>query len=598
MNMRDNTWLYWKYGDKIKISFFKFISLLSTIILVFLVLGGCQLKPTKIPLPQKVVFILADDIGAEWFGPYGCTSQKTPRIDHMASNGFVFDNFSALPLCSPSRQTILTGTHQHHRREHGWIMPGNTPTFLQILNQHGFKSGVFGKWHGFDRNTCFDEFKVDDYTIYSKGTRRFWNPETIENGVIKQYEETDFGPDIYNAKLLNFLTKNKDNKFFAYYSMALGHWPFVTTPESVDKNEKDWQKNFVDMVNYTDKMVGQVIDHLEELGISDETMVIFAGDNGTYPELLAELGNGEIIKGGKSYPLKSGQKVPFIVSYGKHFKQRRFQDIADFKDIFPSLMDMAGVKELPMEYGALEGESLMPLMLSGTPRQKKYSLSYFEAVEGREDMRALHIQNTRWKLYSDGRLVDIKNDANEYNFTTGFNENNAQKLARKELQYELDFLRNTDKDYRLVEDMLNVENGKIINSWKPSQITLNETKQLSVDITPFIDQRKIYIFGLQHFKGLGGVDISNVKIFKDNQMIATNDHKSSSAWALITTYQYVNTMNEIYYYFNFDESLTLNAKYELRFNIKQTNQGESYGYIKILPENFKKPVIKKTSWFP
>ena len=81
-------------------------------------------------------------------------------------------------------------------------------------------------------------------------------------------------------------------------------------------------------------------------------------------------------------------------------------------------------------------------------------------------------------------------------------------------------------------------------------------------------------------------------------MIATNDHKSSSAWALITTYQYVNTMNEIYYYFNFDESLTLNAKYELRFNIKQTNQGESYGYIKILPENFKKPVIKKTSWFP
>jgi arylsulfatase A len=561
---------------------------------VFLILVGCHSNSTKIPLPKKVIFILTDDIGAEWFGPYGCISQKTPRIDQLASSGYIFDNFSALPLCSPSRQTILTGTHQHHRREYGWTMPGNTPTFLQILNQNGFKSGVFGKWHGFDRETSFTEFKVDDYTIYSKGDRRFWNPETIENGVLKQYKETDFGPDIYNIKLLNFLTENKDEKFFAYYSMALSHWPFVTTPESIDKNEKDWQKNFTDMVNYTDKMVGQVMDHLEQLGITDETMVIFTSDNGSYPELMAELNSGEIIKGGKSFPLQSGQRVPFIVSYGKYFKHRRIQDVADFKDIFPSLMDIARVKELPEEYAKLEGESLMPLLINSEPRQKEFSLSYFEAVGGREDMRALHVRNQDWKLYSDGRLIDLKKDINEYKFTTGFGENKVKKSARKELQNELDRLRETDEDYRIVEDMLNKENGKTIGCWTPSQINLSETHQLTIDFSPFIDNRKSYTFGIQHFKGFGGVNISNVILLKNGNPIGSDEHESSSAW-VVGSYQFAITKEKIYYNLNFEESLDTNAKYELRYNITQVVKGDSYGYVKLLPKNFKEPVLKENN---
>ncbi|MFV0540217.1 MAG: sulfatase-like hydrolase/transferase [Aestuariibaculum sp.] len=542
----------------------------------------CRTKQNGIPLPKKVIFILADDIGAEWIGAYGCTSQQTPNIDRLAEHGYVFDNFSSLPLCAPSRQTILTGTHQFRRHKYGNVMPNGSLTFLQILNKQGFKNGLFGKWDGFDRDIDLADFKIDDYAVFNKGNRRFWNPEIKENNLIKTYNKTDYGPDIYNSKLLDFISTNKDQKFFAYYAMALGHWPFVPTPNSQNKNETNWQTNFKDMVDYADKLIGKVISHLETLGIADETLIIFTTDNGTYPELTAQL-NNNIAKGGKSYSILSGQHVPFIISYGKHFKHKRIKELSDFTDIFPTLMDVAQVKTLPENYTKPDGESLLPFLLQNKPRKKQYTLSYFGANNFRSDMRALHIRNERWKLYSDGRLVDIKNDPKEYHFTVGFNENDTQKEARKKLSNELDTYK-TDTNFNYVKQLIATENGKIIACWNPKQIALKEASEIKIDFTPFITPNTNYRLEIQHFKGNGGVKVSNVELLKNNTVIASDNHISHSQTDFKNVYQFLITKDRTIYNLNCNQTLDATAKYELKFTVTQIQKGDSYGVVRLFAE--------------
>ncbi|MFV0565657.1 MAG: sulfatase-like hydrolase/transferase [Flavobacteriaceae bacterium] len=542
-----------------------------------------SVKHTEIPTPKNVVFILADDIGAEWIGAYGCTSQQTPNIDHLANQGYVFDNFSSLPLCAPSRQTILTGTHQFRRHKYGNVMPNGSPTFLQILNNEGFKIGFYGKWDGFDRNIDLADFKIDDYAVFNQGNRRFWQPEIKENNRIKTYDKTDYGPDIYNAKLLDFISANKNQKFFAYYAMALGHWPFVPTPDSKNKNETNWQTNFTDMVNYADKLIGKVTKHLESLGIADETLVIFTTDNGTYPELTAKLANDSIAKGGKSYPILSGQHVPFIASYGKHFKHKRINHLADFTDIFPTLMDVAQVKTLPENYPKLDGESLLPFLLENKPRKKEYTLSYFGANNFRDDMRALHIRDKNWKLYSDGRLVNLNNDPSEYKFTLGFNENNTQKEARNKLQNQLDRYK-TDANFNYVEHLIATENGKIIACWNPHLVSLSNTTEFTIDFTPFVTQNTNYKLEIQHFKGEGGVEVSNVKLLKNNTVIASDNHKSHSQTEYKNTYQFLVTKAHSVYNLNCNQALDTTAQYALKFTVTQTQKGDSQGIVRFFEE--------------
>lgn len=114
-------------------------------------------------------------------------------------------------------------------------------------------------------------------TEIARGSR-YWEPEFDLNGKHVVYGKDDFGPDLCVKSILEFIEKSKDSPFFVYYPMLLVHGPFVTTPDSEVRERKDSQKNFEDMVKYMDKCIGRIIDGLKELGVSENTVVLFCSD--------------------------------------------------------------------------------------------------------------------------------------------------------------------------------------------------------------------------------------------------------------------------------------------------------------------------------
>ena len=263
--------------------------------------------------PTNVILIMSDDTGYEVFGCYGSKQYKTPRIDQLAETGMRFNHCYSQPICCPSRVKIMTGKSNVHNYVYWDIMDPNEKTIGYMMQDAGYATCVAGKWQLYGRGTFapelegkgvlpenagFDEhclWQVDSYTS------RYWTPELRINGQAKAFpDENAFGPDICTDFICDFIDRNKENPFFAYYPMMITHSPLVTTPDSADRSSTGNQQNFEDMVAYMDTLVGRIVDKLDEAGVLDNTLILFTGDNGS-PKgvgIESEL-NGRMIEGGK-----------------------------------------------------------------------------------------------------------------------------------------------------------------------------------------------------------------------------------------------------------------------------------------------------------
>ncbi|MHC4906522.1 MAG: sulfatase-like hydrolase/transferase, partial [Planctomycetota bacterium] len=149
-----------------------------------------------------------------------------------------------------------------------------------------------------------------------------------------------YGPDICTDFLIDFIKKNKEQPFFAYYPMLLVHDPFLPTPDSKNKKGKDKSQNYRDMVNYMDKCVGRILDALEESDLRENTIVLFTTDNGTGRGLKYPY-KGEQRKGEKAYPTDGGSHAPLIVNCPGIVSQGFItDDLVDFSDFMPTLADI------------------------------------------------------------------------------------------------------------------------------------------------------------------------------------------------------------------------------------------------------------------
>ena len=329
--------------------------------------------------PINVVLIMADDVGYECFGAYGSKQYKTPRLDRMADSGVKFTHCYSTPLCTPSRVALMTGkSNARNYTDFGALAPGEY-TFADLFREAGYATAVAGKWQlqGNDRSAGipaghgFDTHCLWNTPITER--RRFWNPSLDRNGKLMEVEEDDYGPDIFTDFLLDFIAANRQRPFFAYYPMALVHTPFVPTPDSADRDSKDIQRNFEDMVAYTDKIVGRFEDKLEELGLLEKTLVIFTADNGSHHNLSSVL-DGRRIRGDKGAPTDAGTHVPLFVRMpGTVPGGRVLDDLIDFTDFLPTLADAAGLR--PAHNPQLDGRSFWPQLKgeAGKPRVWHYT---------------------------------------------------------------------------------------------------------------------------------------------------------------------------------------------------------------------------------
>jgi len=369
----------------------------------------------------NIVLIMADDLGYECLSCNGSNTYKTPRLDALARGGMRFVHCHSQPICTPSRVQIMTGIYNNRNYIRFGLLDPKATTFGHILKRAGYATCIVGKWQlkgGFQGP---GHFGFDEYCLWQLTRRpsRYVNPGLEINAKEVDYHDGEYGPDIVSDYLCDFIERHKDGPFFAYYPMILPHWPFEPTPDSPDYDKTSPGKKgigetkyFPDMVAYTDKLVGKVADKLDSLGIRENTLLLFTGDNGTYTGITSML-DGRPYPGGKGSTRDNGTHVPLVVSWPGTLPEGRVCDaLIDFSDMLPTVADVAGAK-VPARLD-VDGMSFAPL-LRGQPYEGRQSIYCWYERNGRRGKESQHTRNRRHKLYADGRFFDVVDDFAEQN---------------------------------------------------------------------------------------------------------------------------------------------------------------------------------------
>ncbi len=401
-------------------------------------------------IPPNVVLIMADDVGVEAFGCYGGESYETPHLDALAAGGIRFTNAFSQPLCTPSRVKLMTGRGNLRNYVHFSILDPAERTFAHQAREAGYATAVAGKWqlHGVPsygdwagrgarpQDAGFDRWCLWQLEVLGP---RYWKPTVDVDGKLRRKVAGAYGPDLFCEWLLEFASEHRDEAFLAYYPMALVHDPFVRTPLSRE-GELEKAECFADMVSYMDAIVGRILAGIDELGLSERTLVIFTGDNGTHKSITSRM-NGREVQGGKGRSIDAGIRVPLIAAWpGRISPGTVCEDLIDFSDFLPTLVEVTGA-ELPAGR-VLDGRSFLPQLLGqrGRPREAIAIYSNPRPDKPGKNPRVLFARDERYKLYDDGRLFDCERDPEEESPLEGSALTVSARAAGKRLQKVLDGL--------------------------------------------------------------------------------------------------------------------------------------------------------------
>jgi arylsulfatase A len=415
---------------------------------VLLSVLACPITAQAAEARPNIVLILADDFGYECIGANGGTSYKTPEIDKLAKTGIRFEHCCAQPLCTPSRVQLMTGIYNVRNYVQFGLLDREQTTFAHLLKKQGYATCVAGKWQLGSEPDSPQHFGFDESYLWQhtrKSTRhldtRYVNPQLEVNGKPMDYTHGEFAPDLVNDHVCQFIERNKDRPFFAYYAMILTHCPFVPTPGTPDYDPtskgsptyKGDPKYFGGMVSHMDTLVGKVIAKLDSLGLRENTLVLFTGDNGTDQPVVSQI-NGISVAGGKGKPTDAGTRVPLIANWpGVVPPGTVSRDLVDFTDFLPTLCATAGMK-VPADL-KIDGRSFLPQLRGekGQPREWIYS---WYSRKGGPTANQEWTRNQRYKLHATGDFFDISKDVLEQNPITDPSPEEIQ--IRSDLRKALD----------------------------------------------------------------------------------------------------------------------------------------------------------------
>jgi arylsulfatase A-like enzyme len=295
----------------------------STIAILFLGLLTATAAADDRP---NIILIMVDDMGRDWVSCYGAQHQ-TPNIDRLAQQGVRYETAWCMPICTPTRVTLLTGQYPFR---HGWIRHYDVPrrggeglswseftTFARVLRDTGYTTAIGGKWQINDLSRQRDalmQHGFDEHCVWTgaeasrpETAERYWNGHIMTNGL---RETVAYGPDAINAFLIDFMKRKRDGPFLIYYPMLLTHGPHTTTPLNKTDPPAGKPALYAGNVRYMDQLVGQIVGAVDQLGLGDKTLIVFTGDNGS---ASAGTLDGKPYPKGKGGQADRGAHVPFIV---------------------------------------------------------------------------------------------------------------------------------------------------------------------------------------------------------------------------------------------------------------------------------------------
>lgn len=353
----------------------------------------------------NVIFILADDLGYSDVSCYGATKVKTPHIDRMAAEGFRFTDFhTAASICSPSRAAFLTGAYPQRcglymginpmRRAH-WFLGLNPDevTLAEQFKTQGYRTFMVGKWH-LGTEPEFHPCRQGFDSYYGMPCNYHHSPVFFD-GEEEVFARTplDRLTELYTERITTIIRRNKAQPFFVYYAHNYPHTPYKPG-KAFAGSSSDGIRG--DVIQELDWSIGELRETLEEAGVSENTLLIFASDNGPVKN-----GYAKPFRGTKYVTFEGGHRVPFIVHWPALIKEGTVTDVpAHAMDLFPTLSDMMGAP-LPRDR-VFDGESLLPLF-SGKPLTRKADAPFY--YYNCENLQA--IRRGHWKLHLPRALAQL-----------------------------------------------------------------------------------------------------------------------------------------------------------------------------------------------
>ncbi len=434
----------------------------------------------------NIIFILADDLGYGDLGITGQTKIATPNLDKLAKEGMLFTNhYTGTTVCAPSRSALMTGLHTGHTPVRGnfevipegqYPLPDTLNTLPKALKNAGYATGAFGKWglgfvgtSGDPNNQGFDQFFGYNCQRYA---HRYY-PEYLWENSQKVYldgndwtNKMTYAPEIIHVESLKFIENNKDHPFFMFVPMVIPHAELAVAEDEVfqkyrkmfgDEKEhiappggdygpdmkipgyqsvKYPRATYAAMVENLDRHVGEIIEKLEKLGIRENTIIVFASDNGPHQEGGNDpdfFNSNGIYRGYKRDLYEGGIKTSLIANWPNKIQAGSVSDhISAFWDLMPTFVELAGEKI----NDEIDGISFVPTLL-GNSDQTRHNYLYWEFVEqgGKQAIR-----KGEWKAVRLNLKKEVDAPIELYNLSVDPGESNNLATQYPDILLEMEKL--------------------------------------------------------------------------------------------------------------------------------------------------------------
>ena len=443
--------------------------MLRVTVLTLLLLVSIDLNAAE--QPPNIVLIVADDLGAMDLGCYGSKFHRTPHLDKLAADGMRFTQaYAACPVCSPSRAALMTGRYPQRFQLTDWLpgqpdrtyhkldrpmlrnhLPLEEVTIADFLKPAGYVCASIGKWHlggdgfeptkqGFDLNVAGDA---------AGSPQSYFAPFRKPNGKampgLGDAPEGEYLPDRLTTEAEKFITANRERPFFLYLPHFTPHTPLKAKEELVKKYPaastfKGQQNNpiYAAMLESLDESVGRIVAKLDELKLSDRTIVLFTSDNGglatTEGDNTPATSNAPL-REGKGWLYEGGIRVPLLVKWPGKVKGNGTSDVPVCGiDVFPTLRDacvLESDKSVPTD-----GVSLLPLLKQSGTIAREALFWHYPHYANQGSKPGAVIRSGEWKLvefYEEGRreLFHVAKDVSESNNLAEQQPDRVRDLAEK-----------------------------------------------------------------------------------------------------------------------------------------------------------------------
>ena len=382
---------------------------------------------TRTPAARRpnVVLFLGDDLGCHDLGCWGAADLKTPNIDALAAGGTRYTNwYAAAPVCAPSRAALFTGRYPIRCGvpNNGPVLAPSEQTIASLLKPAGYSTGLFGKWHlgstpetvpnahGFDRFFGFHAGCIDFFSHrFYWGEPRTVNYHDLWRDRTEVFDDGHYTTEMFTGEATQFIRESRANPFFCCLTYNAVHYPMHAPRKYVERfpGLAPERRMYAAMLSAMDDGVGQVVRTLRDLGIFDNTLIIFTGDNGATREARAGLdnkpataGNNGPFRGSKFSAFDGGMHVPMVMHWpGMVARGKVAETVGNHVDLLPTITAAAGAS-LPRDR-TYDGADALAAEYRGHD-------AIYWSIGGQ-----LAVRRGNWKLVKDGKTYDGTPEGNK-----------------------------------------------------------------------------------------------------------------------------------------------------------------------------------------